>query len=164
MEGLIFQAVHCDDVAEAYRLAVLSDAHGAFNVTAEPILSLQAVADLLDARTLSVPPQVVRRLVDLTWRSHLQPTPPGWFDMGMLVPMISAARAERELGWRPTRTAVEALQDLLAGLREGTDDRTPPLMASTTDPLRVTEVATGLGERSGVQRDVGTSSAKPGGS
>jgi UDP-glucose 4-epimerase len=153
VEGLVFQAVHCDDVAEAYRLAVLSGARGAFNITAEPILSLQTVAELLGARTLPIAPQVVRRLVDLSWRSHLQPTPPGWFDMGMLVPMISAARAERELGWQPVRTAVEALQDLLTGLREGAEDGTPPLMASTTDPLRSTEIATGVGERSGVQRD-----------
>jgi UDP-glucose 4-epimerase len=136
VDGLIFQAVHCDDVAEAYRLAIVSDVRGAFNLTAEPILSPRTLADLLGARTVRIPAKVVRRLVDLTWRLRLQPTPPGWFDMGIQVPMITSRRAERELGWHPRRTAVEALEGLLAGLRERADDRTPPLAVETSAPSR----------------------------
>src|SRR4051794_18476522 len=35
---LVVQAVHTDDVAEAYRLAATGDVRGAFNIAAEPIL------------------------------------------------------------------------------------------------------------------------------
>src|SRR3954453_712776 len=35
---LRFQAVHSYDIGEAYRLAARSDAHGAFNIAAEPVL------------------------------------------------------------------------------------------------------------------------------
>src|SRR4051812_8024873 len=42
--GLRFQAVPSDDVAQAYKLAVLGDARGAFNVAAEPVLDPPALA------------------------------------------------------------------------------------------------------------------------
>ncbi len=38
LERLVFQAVHSHDVGNAYRLAVLGDARGAFNIAAEPAL------------------------------------------------------------------------------------------------------------------------------
>ena len=42
--GLRFQAVHSDDVAEAYRRAVLSDVSGAFNVAADPVIGAAELA------------------------------------------------------------------------------------------------------------------------
>ncbi|MCV4784716.1 hypothetical protein OFM36_35330, partial [Escherichia coli] len=38
VKDLVFQAVHADDVAQAYRLAVVRDVRGAFNIAAEPVL------------------------------------------------------------------------------------------------------------------------------
>ena len=148
VRGLAFQAVHADDVAEAYRLAVHADAPGAFNVAAEPILSLVDVAELLEARTLRVSSAIVRRAAELSWRARLQPTPPGWIDMGMHTPRMSTERIERELGWRPRHTARHALAELLEGMREGADDRTPPLAAATSGRLRARELAGGVGARS----------------
>ncbi|MCW3016003.1 MAG: NAD-dependent epimerase/dehydratase family protein, partial [Solirubrobacterales bacterium] len=56
VSGVRFQAVHADDVAQAYRLAVLDDdARGAYNIAAPPVLDLGAVARLLGARTVRVP-------------------------------------------------------------------------------------------------------------
>jgi UDP-glucose 4-epimerase len=147
VDGLAFQAVHTEDVAEAYRLALQSDVHGALNVAAEPVLSMRDVAELLGGRGVRIRASWARRAADLTWRGRLQPTPPGWLDMGMHAPTMSTKRIERELGWRPRRTARRALAELLDGLRRGADDRTPPLSAATSGPLRGREVATGLGAR-----------------
>src|SRR3954466_14907552 len=48
---LRFQAVHADDIASAYCLAVVSDvAHGAYNVAATPVLDPDRLAALLGAR------------------------------------------------------------------------------------------------------------------
>ena len=44
LDGLRFQAVHTRDVAEAYRLAVVGDVRGAFNVAAEPVLDAPTLA------------------------------------------------------------------------------------------------------------------------
>jgi UDP-glucose 4-epimerase len=94
-----------------------------------------------------VPPGIARRFTQLSWRLHLQPTPPGWLDMALSVPILDTTRATEELGWRPQWSASEALLDLLQGLREGAGADTPPLSPETGGPARVEEIATGVGAR-----------------
>lgn len=145
--GLRFQGVHSSDVAEAYRLAVVGDARGAFNVAADPVLDAAELARLLGARRLPVPARLVRAAVALTWRAHLQPTEAGWFDLARFAPLLEAERARTELGWQPAWRGDEALLDLLAGLREGAGLPTPPLDPKTGGPRRLREFATGIGRK-----------------
>jgi UDP-glucose 4-epimerase len=142
------QAVHADDVAEAYRLAVVGEqARGAYNVAAEPVLDPPLLAELLGARRVPVKAGVLRALADLSWRLRLQPTPPGWLDLGLGVPIMDSGRIRRELGWEPRHTAADAVLELLAGLREGAGAPTPPLDAGAGGPARVRELLTGVGRR-----------------
>jgi nucleoside-diphosphate-sugar epimerase len=142
---LRFQAVHSRDVGDAYRLAVVGDARGAFNVAAEPVLDPQELARLLRARLVRIPERLARGATTLTWRLHLQPTPPGWVDLALNVPLLDVSRARTELGWEPRYSAGEALLELLAGLREGAGAPTPPLDPQTSGPARVRELAGGVG-------------------
>jgi UDP-glucose 4-epimerase len=132
LPGLCFQAVHTTDVAEAYRLAILGDVRGAFNIAAEPVLDPRELARALGARPLSLRPGLARGAVALSWRLRLQPTPPGWLDMGLSVPIMDTTRARDELGWQPTRRSTEAILELLAGLRAGAGRETPPLEPGRT--------------------------------
>jgi UDP-glucose 4-epimerase len=147
VERLRFQAVHTADVAEAYRLAVLRDVSGPFNIAAEPVLDPAELARILHARRVPVPARALRGAAAVSWRLHLQPSPPGWVDMALAVPIMSTARARSELGWQPRHTAAEALGELLEGLRDGTGYPTPPLDPGTSGPLRKAELSTGVGER-----------------
>lgn len=147
IERLRFQAVHTDDVAEAYRLATLKPVSGAFNIAAEPILDPPVLAKLLSARRLRVPSPALRALASATWRLRLQPTPPGWLDMALSVPLMSSSRARDELGWKPVRGADEALLELLDGIRDGAGYPTPPLDPATSGSLRVDEFRAGVGAR-----------------
>jgi UDP-glucose 4-epimerase len=146
LQGLRFQAVHSADVGQAYLRAALSDAEGAFNIAAEPALDSEALAEVFDARTFPVPVKLVRGLAGLSWRLRLQPTPPGWLDMAMNVPLMSSRRAREELGWTPRFTAVEALRELLEGIREGQGYPTPPLEEAGLGG-RLDELRTGVGGR-----------------
>jgi UDP-glucose 4-epimerase len=146
IEKLEFQAVHSLDVGRAYWEAVKNDAAtGAFNIAAEPTLDTERVAQLLDARTSPVAPEVVRKGMDATWKLHLQPARSGWFDMGMQTPLMDCTRAREVLGWRPEWSADDALRDLLAGLAEGAGAPTPPLRPDAGAWQRVQEVAGGAG-------------------
>ena len=147
VERLVFQAVHSYDVGDAYRLAVLSDARGPFNVAAEPVLDPGELARMLDARTVPLPAAVLRGGAALTFRLRLQPSEPGWVDMALAVPVMDTARARRELGWEPRHTATDALLELLAGMREGTDIDPPPLARGSGGPFRLRELLTGVGGR-----------------
>ncbi|SEF55493.1 Nucleoside-diphosphate-sugar epimerase [Thermomonospora echinospora] len=145
--GLRFQALHTADAAEAYRLAVLGDAHGPFNLAADPVLGPTELARLLRARTIPVPVRGVRAALSAAWTLGLVPASPQLFDLVLRIPIMDSGRARRELGWRPRLTALDALQDFLKGLREGAGMETPPLSPSTSGPLRVRELATGAGRR-----------------
>ena len=134
IRGLRVQTVHSDDVGEAYRLAALGNARGAFNIAATPILDGPTVANLAGARLLELPYPLVRLAADASWLLRLQPTPAGWVDMGTSVPMLSTSRAREELDWEPRHDARETFVELLEGIAEGAGEPTPPLTAD--DPLR----------------------------
>jgi ferritin-like metal-binding protein YciE/nucleoside-diphosphate-sugar epimerase len=146
VDRLRFQAVHSKDVGEAYLRAAVSDARGPFNLAAEPPLSPQEMAERIGVRSFPVPARVVRRLADLSWRAHLQPTPPGWLDMALNVPMMSSQRARSELGWEPRHSGVEALEELLEGMRHGHGEETPSL-AEDDAGARLADLKTGVGGR-----------------
>jgi nucleoside-diphosphate-sugar epimerase len=145
--GLRFQAVHADDVGEAYRRAIVDQVDGAFNIAAEPTIGPPELASLLHARRLPLPAVALRTAASLTWRAHLQPADAGWIDLALGVPLMDTGRARRELGWKPKKTSLDALGELLAGLRHGTGGKTPPLDPKAGGPLRAGEFATGVGQR-----------------
>jgi UDP-glucose 4-epimerase len=117
LAGFRFQAVHISDLARAYALATVRDVRGAFNLAANPPLSTDDLAAALDTKTFPLPFALTRRLADLSWRLRLQPTPPDWLDTAMALPLMSSARAGRELGWEPRVAVGEALAALFSGLR-----------------------------------------------
>lgn len=149
LDRLRFQAVHSADVGEAYRLATLREASGAYNVAAEPVLDSERLAELVGARRIRVPSRVLRSAAELTWRLRLQPTPPGWLDLALGVPIMDASRIRNELGWEPQHTAGESLMELIEGMHDGAGFPTPPLDPGTGGPLRSRELLTGAGARSG---------------
>jgi UDP-glucose 4-epimerase len=138
--GLALQAVHSLDVGEAYRLAATDpSARGAYNIAAEPVLDAAELARLLGARPVAVPPGAMRAVTTATWRARLQPTPPGWLDMGLGVPLMDSRRAREGLGWEPRHGADEALLELLDGLRHSDGMDTPPLARDAGGRLRLRE-------------------------
>lgn len=146
--GLRFQAVHADDVADAFRRVVAErEVHGAYNIAADPVLDADELGRLLGARPVPLPAAVLRAAADLTWRARLQPTPPGWVDLALEVPIMDTSRARTELGWTPAHSSGDALLELLDGLRESAGARTPPLDPHAGGRLRERELATGVGAR-----------------
>ena len=55
VERLRFQVVHSHDVGDAYRLAVVGEARGAFNLAAEPPLGPEELGEILHARRVRIP-------------------------------------------------------------------------------------------------------------
>lgn len=148
LDRLRFQAVHSLDVGEAYHQAVVRDVRGAFNIAAGPVLDPAELGRLLGARPVPVPERALRAAVQLSWKLRLQPSPPGWLDMALGVPLMDVARARDELGWNPSHSAGEALLELLDGMRRGEGTATAPLAPGGDGPLRLGELLTGVGARS----------------
>jgi UDP-glucose 4-epimerase len=143
------QAVHSFDVADAYRRTIVDNgARGAYNVAADPVLDGPELARLLGARRLPVPEGALRAAAALTWRARLQPTPEGWVDLGLGVPIMDTTRVRRELGWSPRHSSGEALLELLEGMHDCAGLATPPLEPSAGGPLRLRELVAGVGRAS----------------
>ncbi|MEU5721243.1 NAD-dependent epimerase/dehydratase family protein [Micromonospora sp. NPDC047738] len=133
---LRIQAVHADDVADAYAKAVLGDARGAFNVAADPVLTPELVARHFHGWTLPVAAPVLRAAAALTWQARLQPVDAGWVDLALNVPLMSSERAETELGWTPQIDSVTALRELFTGMADRAGTHSPPLSTTPTLPGR----------------------------
>lgn len=119
-DSLIFQAVHADDVADAYWRTLDQRASGAFNIAAEPVLDPQELARILGARRiLPIPMGLLHMLVGLAWHLRLVPTDSGWIEMAAGAPVMDTGRARRILGWEPTISSVDAVKAVLEGMGEG---------------------------------------------
>ncbi len=145
--GLRIQAVHAADAAEAYRLALVGTARGAFNIAAEPVLDIDALAALLGARALPVPTGLVRGANAAAWHARLVPAEPGLLELALSLPVMATDRARAELGWQPVVSAGDAVAELFEGVRDHAGGPTPTLDAHAGGRLRWRELATGVGGR-----------------
>jgi UDP-glucose 4-epimerase len=144
--GLRFQAVHSDDIAEAYLEAVVRPVEGAFNLAADPPIDAEVLAGLLKARVLRLPRSPLRAALAAAWRLHLVPVSPYLFDTLLRLPVMDTGRARGELEWTPRRSGPEAVAEFLRGLRDGDGMPTAPL-APRVPGGRIRESATGVGTR-----------------
>lgn len=147
LPGLRFQALHSSDAAQAYRLAITRSVSGPFNIASDPVIDAQALGELLGARPVRVPPRALRAGLSVAWRLHLVPASPGLLDLALSLPVMDTTRARTELGWVPNYSGLEAMQEMLEGLREGAGMPTPLLEAGRAAGRRRDEVGTGVGER-----------------
>lgn len=153
LPGLHLQALHSYDAAEAYRLAIVNDVRGAFNIAADPVLDAASLAHLLGARVVPMPAWVPRAVIAAAFRLHLVPASPALFDLALSLPVMDTTRARTELGWKPTVDALDAVAEVMAGMREGRGGSTPPLTADAGGRARGQELATGVGQSAGVTSD-----------
>ena len=136
-QRLRVQVVHADDVAEAFTLALFGDARGAFNIAAGPVLDPGLAAAEFHGFPIPVPAVVLRGAAAVSWQLRLQPVDHGWVDLALAAPVMSTARAESVLGWRPSVDAVTALRELLAGMAERAHTSSPPLSGAWSLPGRL---------------------------
>ncbi len=130
--------VHADDLADALWLSARQRLVGGVNVAATDGLDADDIARALGARrTSGLPVAVMRAAAAITWRLRLQPTDPGWVDLAAGTPLLSTDRARAELGWEPRVTAVDALEQLLRGMTDGSGAATAALRPRTATSGRM---------------------------
>lgn len=153
LPGMRFQALHSHDAGEAYRLAITRDVRGPFNIAAEPVVDAASLGEALGARPVPLPKWAARMTLDALWRLHLVPASPYLLDLALSLPLMDTRRARDELGWEPTVGALDALDEVIDGMREGAGGATPPLARQTGGRGRRREVLTGVGGKGGVTGD-----------
>lgn len=107
---LLAQMAHEDDVAEAFRLAIVDDAPGAFNIAGEGVLGARDIAGIMKAFSLPVPLTGARQLLDLLHLAGFSKVRGEWVDLFRYPILVDTTRAREVLGWKPQFTSESALQ------------------------------------------------------
>lgn len=128
------QAVHTDDVARAYVMAAVQGAEGAFNICADDILDAGTIGGVVTknpkfGRVLPIPNKSLRPLVKAAHRSGVLQADEGWLDMALHAPLMDNSRAKAVLGWTPSMSGAEALEELIQGMVAGSGKRSGPMRA-----------------------------------
>ena len=133
---LRLQAVHADDVADAYAKVLRADVRGAFNIAAGPVLDPRVAASAFHGVRVPVPGPALAGAAALSWWLRLQPIDAGWVLLALKAPLMWCARASEELGWEPRRDALATLRELIAGMADRAGAPSPPLAGAPDLPGR----------------------------
>jgi nucleoside-diphosphate-sugar epimerase/putative sterol carrier protein len=101
-DGGSLPVVWDEDAADAFLLALKSDARGAFNLAADEPLPARELAEAAGLRLLRVPVKALRALERaVTALRILPPADPGWLGTANFPLVYSSEKAKRELSWMP---------------------------------------------------------------
>src|SRR5690606_3623499 len=105
----LWQCLHEADAVAAFRLAVLRDAPGIFNITADGVLPLHTVIRLVGRTALPLPRSLTRTMAGALWIAQLAEAPPAFCDYLQYLCVADGALAKRVLGFKPVYTSREAV-------------------------------------------------------
>jgi UDP-glucose 4-epimerase len=116
--GVPFQLVHHDDVALALRAAVLGRGEpGVYNLAASGSLTASDLADALGWYSVPIPEIAVDATAGLVARLPFIPAEAQWIEAFREPVLMDAAKARRELRWRPRHDAQDALRLMVQAAR-----------------------------------------------
>ncbi|MEZ4409881.1 MAG: NAD-dependent epimerase/dehydratase family protein [Polyangiales bacterium] len=107
----LVQLLHEVDALAAFKLAVMRDAPGTYNIVGDGVLPLSTVIHLAGRSPLPVPHPLAKPLASALWTAQLSEAPPPFVDYLRWVCVADGAKAARELGFRPAFTTREAVLD-----------------------------------------------------
>jgi nucleoside-diphosphate-sugar epimerase len=112
--ALPVQFIHEEDVGQAFLLCIVAAGPpGAYNITADGVLSGTEVARELGLAPLPVPGGLVQTVARALAALPFVPPAAGWVEAASHPAIMDASKAKRVLGWAPRYTGVEALRDTL---------------------------------------------------
>jgi nucleoside-diphosphate-sugar epimerase len=116
--GIPFQLVHHDDVASAMRAATLGRGKpGVYNLAGPDELTVRQLADELGWYSIPVPELAVDAAAEAVSRLGFLPAQAQWIAAFREPVIMSAAKARKELGWRPRHGALETLRETIRATR-----------------------------------------------
>ena len=117
--GIRFQLVHHDDVATAMRAAVLGRGRpGVYNLAGPGELTMSNLADALGWYSVPIPELAVDATAEVMARLPFIPAEAQWIEAVRTPVLMDAAKARRELRWRPRHDARETLTEMVQAARE----------------------------------------------
>lgn len=137
----LMQFVHEVDALAAFKLAVMRDCPGTYNIVGDGVLPLSTVIELAGRIAVPVPHPLAYPLASLLWTAQLLEIPPAWLDYLRWLCVADGDKAFHTLHFRPAFTTREAVLDY-AGAQRLRDAR---LLRPTAADSRSSAMAGGGG-------------------
>jgi nucleoside-diphosphate-sugar epimerase len=116
--GVPFQLVHHDDVATAFRAAVLGrGTPGIYNLAGPGELTMSDVANALGWYSVPLPEFALGAAAEAVARLPFMPAEAQWIESFRTPVLMDTAKARRELRWRPAHDARTTLQAMVDAAR-----------------------------------------------
>ena len=116
--GVPFQLVHHDDVATAFRAAILGrGTPGVYNLAGPGELTMSDVADALGWYSVPLPDFALGAAAEVVARLPFVPAEAQWIESFRSPVLMDTVKARRELRWRPRHDARSTLQAMVDGAR-----------------------------------------------
>jgi UDP-glucose 4-epimerase len=110
----LWQFLHEADAVRAFRLAVLRDFPGVFNVAPDGVLPLGTAIRLAGRSPLPLPRSLADTVVGALWLAQVAEAPAAFIDYLQYLCVVDGAELERVSGFRPLYTSREALIEYAA--------------------------------------------------
>ncbi len=116
--GVPFQLVHHDDVATAFRAAVLGrGTPGVYNLAGDGELTMSDIADSLSWYSVPLPEFALGAAAEVVARLPFVPAEAQWIESFRSPVLMDTAKARRELRWRPKHDARSTLRAMVDAAR-----------------------------------------------
>jgi UDP-glucose 4-epimerase len=116
--GVRFQLVHHDDVATAFRAAVLGrGSPGVYNLAGTGTLTMADLAAALGWYSVPLPDVALGAAAEIVSRLPFLPAEAQWIESFRTPVLMDTVKARRELRWRPRHDAHETLRTMVEAAR-----------------------------------------------
>jgi len=107
----LMQFVHEVDAIAAFKLAVLRDVPGTFNIAGDGVLPLSTCIRLAGRTPIPVPHPLAQTISAVGWAAQLGEAPPSFLKYVRFLCVADASKAKEVMGFAPAYTTREALTD-----------------------------------------------------
>lgn len=109
------QYVWVDDVAQAFYLALIKDAPGAFNIGGDNPLPSVELAKCLNKKYVKIPYKLALFVVEFIYRTHInRKADPGWLRCARYPIIVDSSKAKKMLGWAPKYDTIGTILAFIA--------------------------------------------------
>jgi UDP-glucose 4-epimerase len=113
----LWQLLHEADAVAAFRLAILRDVPGTFNIVGDGVLPLTTIIKLAGRVATPVPHMLLPAVAGALWMAQLAEAPAAFLDYLRYVCVADGEKARAEMGFVPAYTTREALIDYTSAQR-----------------------------------------------
>lgn len=113
----LWQFVHEMDAVAAFRLAIVRDHPGTFNIVGDGVLPLSTIVKLAGRRPVPMLGSAARLAVGALWTAKAGVAPPSFLRYLRYLCVADGDKARRVMGFEPAFTTREALVDFLGAQR-----------------------------------------------